>query len=76
LKEYYVIPPKQNAAFVAHMEDTSNPDLQPYEPQSPVVCMDERLVQLVKEIRVPLPARPGQSERFDYEYERNEKWDS
>jgi len=33
--------------------------------------MDERSVQLVKETHLPLPARPGQPERFNYEYERN-----
>lgn len=33
--------------------------------------MDEQPVQLIKESRIPLPAKPGQPERFDYEYERN-----
>ena len=33
--------------------------------------MDETSKQLVKETRTPQPARPGQPERFDYEYERN-----
>ena len=28
-------------------------------------------IQLVKETRVPLPAKPGQPESVDYEYERN-----
>ena len=71
LKEYYVIPPEQNVAFVAHMEDILDLYHRPYDPGVPVVCMDERPAQLVKETRLPLPARPGQLERFDYEYERN-----
>lgn len=33
--------------------------------------MDETSKQLVKETRLPQPVRPGQPERFDYEYERN-----
>lgn len=41
-----------------------------YDPQEPVVCFDERPVQLVSETRVPLPAEPGKPERYDYEYKR------
>lgn len=41
------------------------------DPMHPVVCMDETSVQCVKEVRDPLPARPGQRERYDVEYERN-----
>ena len=33
--------------------------------------MDEKPVQLVKETRITLPAKPGHPESFDYEYERN-----
>lgn len=43
----------------------------PYDPQVPLGCMDEQPVQLLKETREPLPAAPGQPERYDYEYERN-----
>nr|VFJ98719.1 MAG: Homeodomain-like domain-containing protein [Candidatus Kentron sp. H]VFK03662.1 MAG: Homeodomain-like domain-containing protein [Candidatus Kentron sp. H] len=41
------------------------------EPSHPVVCMDEASVQRVKEVRAPIPAQPGHSERYDVEYERN-----
>ncbi len=37
----------------------------------PVVCLDENPVQLIGETRTPVPARPGQPWRFDYEYRRN-----
>jgi hypothetical protein len=37
----------------------------------PVVCFDEGPVQLVGEVRQPIPAEPGQLERYDYEYRRN-----
>lgn len=43
----------------------------PRDPSRPLVCLDETTKQLVKEITDPLPAKPGQPERFDYEYERN-----
>ncbi len=42
----------------------------PYDAQEPVVCFDERPVQLVSETRVPLPPEPGKPERYDYEYKR------
>ena len=32
--------------------------------------MDEQSVQLVKEIRTPIPVSPGRTAKFDYEYER------
>ena len=35
-----------------------------------MVCLDEASKQLIGETRQPLPAEPGQPERFDYEYER------
>ncbi len=37
----------------------------------PLVCMDETSKQHVKETRLPLPARVGDVEKYDYEYERN-----
>ena len=33
--------------------------------------MDKQPTQLVKEVRIPLPAKLGQPETFDFEYERN-----
>jgi hypothetical protein len=65
-----VIPPEKNADFVAHMEDGLELYQQPYDPKYPVVTMDEKPLQLIKETRQPLPARPGKPLRYDYEYER------
>ncbi len=42
----------------------------PYDPRLPQVCIDEASKQLIAETRQPLPAAPGQPERFDHEYER------
>lgn len=62
---------KQNAEFVANMEDVLDVYKRPYDPKHPVICMDEQPIQLTKETREKIPAKPGQPERFDYEYERN-----
>jgi hypothetical protein len=53
------------------MEDVLDLYQQPLDEKRPLICMDERPVQLVKETRQPLPAEPGRPERIDYEYERN-----
>jgi hypothetical protein len=52
------------------MEDVLDVYQRPYAPRFPQVCMDEASKQLIAETRQPLPAAPGQPERFDYEYER------
>ena len=65
-----VIPPDQNSSFVANMEKVLDVYKRPYNPQFPVVCMDESPKQLIKEIRKPIQASPGQPTRHDYEYER------
>lgn len=66
-----MIPPKANADFVCAMEDVLEVYTRPYDPQRPMVCLDESSKQLVKETRCPIPAHPGQPRRVDYEYERN-----
>lgn len=68
--EYWVIPPKADAEFVASMEEVLETYETPYDPQCPVVCMDEQPVQLLKETRVPIPATATHAKRVDYEYER------
>ena len=69
--EYWVIPPEQDAEFVACMEDVLETYAQAYDRKYPVLCMDEQPVQLLKETRVPIAATKGHGERVDYEYERN-----
>jgi len=53
------------------MEDVLELYCLPYDPEVPLVCMDEQPTQLIKEIRMPLPRGLGRQERYDYEYERN-----
>ena len=66
-----MIPPKQNAEFVAAMEDVLEVYRRPYDSQRPMVCLDEQSKHLVKETRPTIPAKPGRNQRMDYEYERN-----
>ena len=66
-----MIPPKQNAEFVANMEDVLEIYKRPYDPAFPVICMDEQPTQLIKETRRKIAVEPGKPERVDYEYERN-----
>ena len=58
-----MIPPEADAEFAARMEDVLETYERPYDPQRPVVCMDEQPVQLLKETRVPLPATPEHPQR-------------
>jgi hypothetical protein len=43
---------------------------EPYDVQSPVVCVDESPYQLISEVRQPVPVAPGQPVRYDDEYRR------
>lgn len=68
--QYYVIPPKPNGEFVAAMENVIETYELPYDPDIPVVVMDEQPVPLFKEVRQPIPATRHHARRVDYEYER------
>ena len=69
-KEMWCIP-KVDGEYVAHMEDVLDLYAQPSDPTRPLVCFDETSVQLIGEVREPIAAKPGQLERYDYEYRRN-----
>ena len=53
------------------MEDVLEVYKRPFDPDRPVVNMDEQPEQLIKETRHKIAATPGNLERIDYEYERN-----
>lgn len=53
------------------MEDVLDLYEQPYDPQYPVLCFDERPCQLIGDVRTPLPIKPGSAKRVDFEYERH-----
>jgi hypothetical protein len=42
----------------------------PYLQREPVVCIDEKSKQLLKDMRTPLPLKPGVLAKQDYEYKR------
>jgi hypothetical protein len=65
-----VIPPDADGEFVAHMEEVLETYEKAYDPNCPVVCMDEQPVQLLKETRKPIRATAKRPKRVDYEYER------
>jgi len=52
------------------MEDVLDLYHEPYDPDVPLVCMDESPKQLIAETRTPLPPQPGKPVCYDYEYER------
>ena len=64
--------PQVDADYVARMEDVLDlyAERRP-DPQRPVVCFDESPIQLIGEVRRPIPPEPGQVERYDCEYRRN-----
>jgi len=63
--------PQVDADYVARMEDVLDLYAEEPNPKRPVVCFDESPTQLIGEMRQPIPAAPGQLERFDCEYKRN-----
>lgn len=52
------------------MEDVLEVYAKPYDPSIPVICMDEQPIQLLGEVREPIPATKDHPKRVDYEYER------
>lgn len=71
MNDYWCIPSKEDADFVACLEDVLDVYELPYDPVRPVVCMDERPYQLLDDVREPLPVHPGNNQKTDSEYKRN-----
>jgi transposase len=71
LKREWKIPPKQNAAFVAQMEDVLDVYARSRNPKRPLVCFDETNKEQHREVVEPLPVKAGESARFESTYERN-----
>ncbi len=62
--------PRLDDEYVGRMEDVLELYERPYDENEPVVCLDERPVQLHGEPRPRSPARPGRAAHYDYEYTR------
>ena len=71
MNDYWCISSKEDAEFVACMEDVLDVYELPYNPMRPVVCMDEKPYQLLEDTRKPLPMRLGNNQKIDFEYKRN-----
>ena len=63
--------PQVDGNYVARMEDVLDLYAEAPDPKRPVGCFDESPTQLIGEVRQPIPAAPGQLERYDCEYRRN-----
>jgi len=82
LSKYWCTPKEHDAEFVLHMEDVLGIYQREYNPKIPVVCMDEKPIQLLDEIRDRVSAKPlsmdpdtglpkpGAVEKIDSEYVR------
>ena len=82
LSKYWCIPKENDPHFVAHMEDVLGIYQRPHNPKMPVICMDEKPIQLLDEIYERVSAKPlrtdpdtglikpGKLEKIDYQYER------
>ena len=63
--------PEVNGEYVARMEHVLDLYAEAPDLLRPLVCFDESPTQLIGEVREPIPAKPGQLERYDCEYQRN-----
>ena len=82
LSKYWCISKENDAHFVAHMEDVLGIYQREYNPKIPVICMDEKPIQLLDEVYKRVTAKPlrtdpdtglikrGELEKIDFQYER------
>jgi hypothetical protein len=61
---------KITAEYRERMDALCDLYARPYDPQEPVVCLDEKSKQLLQSSRLDIPARPGQTAKQDPEYRR------
>ena len=52
------------------MEDILDLYSEAHDPYYPIVCFDERPMQLIDHVKTPLPARPRHPIKYDYHYRR------
>jgi len=62
--------PELTDTFIERMMDILEVYERPYNPQEPVICLDEKSMQLLAHVREPIPITPGAPERYDSEYKR------
>lgn len=59
------------AEYLWRMEQVLDIYEQSYDKKRPVVCFDERPCQLLSDVLMPIPMKPGRVERQDYHYKRH-----
>ena len=64
--------PKITPEYEQRMLDVLEVYERKYDSKNPVVCIDEKSKQLLKETREPIGTKPGKVAKTDYEYKRND----
>jgi hypothetical protein len=62
--------PEVTPEFIERMEHILDLYAKPYNPKEPILCFDEKSIQLLEDSKKPLPAKQGKLRRRDYEYVR------
>ena len=71
LKKMWCIPPDQNSAFVAAMEDVLELYSRHYDPKIPLVCMDEQPIELHEDAYESIEiSETNHTKKVDHEYIR------
>ena len=60
-----------NDEYIQRMEDVLDLYAEDYDKNTPLVCIDEKPVTLIADIKEPIPMEPGSVKKVDYEYQRN-----
>ena len=63
--------PKLDAPYINRMNDLLDLYTKPYDPEEPVICLDEKSKQLIEDVRPSLPVAPRQGQRVDSHYKRH-----
>jgi transposase len=63
--------PKVTPEFVERMEYILDVYAKPYNPKEPLLCFDEKSIQLMEDTRPTIRTRVGSIRKRDYEYKRN-----
>jgi transposase len=79
LKEHDIQPWRQKSwcvpdldeEFIERMEDVLKVYEKPKNNKKPLVCIDEKPIQLLDEVRPPSGLAPGEIKKVDFEYKRN-----
>ena len=60
-----------DAEYRERMYDVLSLYEEDYDPEKPLICIDEKPKQILGDKRKSIPMKPGSPEKYDYEYVRN-----